>query len=40
MVLYPSSSQVFQKPNSLRAGLGGSTREFTIFNDNSSSDQR
>ena len=40
MVLYPSSSQVFQKPNSLRAGLGGSTaREFTIFNDNSSSDQ-
>ena len=40
MVLYPSSSQVFQKPNSLRAGLGGSTaREFTVFNDNSSSDQ-
>ena len=40
IVLYPSSSQVFQKPNSLRAGLGGSTaREFTIFNDNSSSDQ-
>jgi len=40
MVLYPSSSQVFQKPNSLRAGLGGSTdREFTLFNDNSSSDQ-
>ena len=40
MVLYPSSSQVFQQPNSLRAGLGGSTaREFTLFNDNSSSDQ-
>ena len=40
IVLYPSSSQVFQKPNSLRAGLGGSTdREFTLFNDNSSSDQ-
>ena len=40
IVLYPSSSQVFQKPNSLRAGLGGSTaREFTVFNDNSSSDQ-
>ena len=40
MVLYPSSSQVFQKPHTLRAGLGGSTaREFTVFNDNSSSDQ-
>ena len=40
MVLYPSSSQVFQKPSSLRAGLGGSTAgEFTVFNDNSSSDQ-
>ena len=40
VVLYPSSSQVFQKPSSLRAGLGGSTAgEFTVFNDNSSSDQ-
>ena len=40
MVLYPSSSEVFQKPHTLRAGLGGSTaREFTVFNDNSSSDQ-
>ena len=40
MVLYPSSSQIFQKPHTLRAGLGGSTaREFTVFNDNSSSDQ-
>ena len=40
ILLYPSSSQVFQKPASLRAGLGGSTaKEFTVFNDNASSDQ-
>ena len=39
MVLYPSSSQVFQKPHTLSTGLGGIFREFTVFNDNSSSDQ-
>ena len=38
MVLYPSSSQVFQKPHTL-TGLGGKYRNLDVFNDNSSSDQ-